>query len=88
MEGLLNFNLRRKIVIFRFKNFILFFSLVVAFVLFGFGRTYAKFTCDVKSIEGNQMVLENCQEKGLKRLKPGDKVSIIKKRKSKKLEGC
>ena len=56
-------------------------GMITAFTLAGSGRVCAEFICNVKSIEGKQLVLENCQEKGLKRLKPGDKVGIIKKRK-------
>ena len=44
----------------------------------------AKFTCQVDSIQGTTMVLKECQEKGLKRLHPGDTVSIVKKRVQKK----
>jgi len=47
----------------------------------------AKFLCEVEKIDGTTLILKNCQEKGLKRLKPGDSVSIVKKRKP-KLEGC
>ena len=70
-------------------------EMVLGFVLasvlaFGLPRVgFAKFTCDVEKIEGNTMVLKNCQEKGLKRLHPGDKVGIIKKRvKKTAVEGC
>ena len=54
------------------------------------GVASAKFLCEVDSIEGTTLVLKNCQEKGLKRLSPGDAVSIIKKRKKKAaaVEGC
>ncbi len=54
------------------------------------GSANAKFLCEVESIEGTTLVLKNCQEKGLKRLSPGDKVDIIKKRKKKAaaVEGC
>jgi len=72
----------------KIKNVCIISSLIVAFFLSGFGTACAKFTCEVKSIQGKQLILDNCQEKGLKRLKPGDKVGITKKRKSKKVEGC
>ncbi len=45
----------------------------------------AKFTCDVISVEGAQLVLENCKD-GIRRIKPGDTVSITKKRKKKVAE--
>ena len=61
--------------------------LTFAFVMGSLGAASAKFTCDVEKIEGKTLVLKNCQEKGLKRLKPGDTVKIIKKRKP-KVEGC
>lgn len=48
---------------------------------------HAKFTCDVETVDGNKLILKNCQEKGLKRIKAGDTVSITKKRKH-KVEGC
>ena len=47
----------------------------------------AKFKCTVESIEGTTLVLKGCQKRGLKRLKPGDTVSITKKRK-RSVEGC
>jgi len=40
----------------------------------------AKFTCEVISVDGARLVLENCKD-GIRRIKPGDTVSIIKKRK-------
>ncbi len=45
----------------------------------------AKFTCEVISVEGAQLVLENCKD-GIRRIKPGDTVSITKKRKKKVAE--
>ena len=66
-----------------------FIAVVVALMFAGTfaGMAHAKFTCDVETVEGNKLILKNCQEKGLKRLKAGDTVSITKKRKS-KVEGC
>lgn len=65
------------------------FALASILVLAVPGVSSAKFTCDVDKIEGNTMVLKNCQERGLKRLHPGDKVGIIKKRvKKTAVEGC
>lgn len=53
--------------------------------------SHAKFTCQVEKVEGTSLILKNCQEKGLKKIKAGDTVSITKKRKKKKtpkVEGC
>ena len=46
----------------------------------------AKFGCTVESVEGNKLILKNCDAKKAAKLKEGDGVSITKKRK--KLEGC
>ena len=62
------------------------FMLAMAFLLTTTGVSIAKFSCTVESIEGDKLVLNDCQEKGLKRLKTGSEVDISKKRK--KLEGC
>ena len=59
----------------------------LSFFVLASGISHAKFTCDVEKIEGTSLILKNCQKKGLKRLKPGDTVKIIKKRKP-KVEGC
>ena len=72
----------------RIKFYILLGILIMISLLFMPKLGVAKFTCDVKAIAGNELTLENCQEKGLKRLRPGDKVGIVKKRKKKSVEGC
>jgi len=46
----------------------------------------AKFACTVESIEGNKLVLKDCDADKAAKLKEGDDVNITKKRK--KLEGC
>ena len=61
--------------------------LSLAFLMASLKVANAKFTCDVEKIEGTSLILKNCQEKGLKRLRPGDTVKITKKRKP-KVEGC
>jgi hypothetical protein len=61
--------------------------MTLVFALTIAGTAYAKFTCDVEEVDGNRLVLKNCQEKGIKRIKAGDTVSITKKRKP-KVEGC
>ena len=65
-------------------------SFLASFLLLGTYPAHAKFSCKVKSIEGDQLILKKCQEKGLKKLKPGDTVNITKKRKKAKakVEGC
>ena len=68
------------------KKQVISFIISLAFLSVSFGVAHAKFTCEVEEIDGARLVLKNCQEKGLKRLKAGDTVSITKKRKSKDKE--
>ena len=61
-------------------------ALSLSFVIGGVTLATAKFGCTVESVEGNTLVLKNCDAKKAAKLKAGDGVSITKKRK--KLEGC
>lgn len=61
-------------------------GLSLAFVISSVTLAAAKFGCTVESIEGNTLVLKDCDAKKAAKLKAGDEVRITKKRK--KLEGC
>ena len=52
------------------------------------GNGFAKFSCKTESVDldAGTLVLKECEKKGLKKIKQGNTVSIIKKKK--KLEGC
>jgi len=63
--------------------------MALVFLVSAAGVVEARFQCDVESIEGNRLVLTNCDTKGLKHLKASDTVRITKKRKKKAgIEGC
>ncbi len=68
------------------KNHLISFVIFWVFLSASFGLAHAKFICEVEEIDGTRLVLKNCQEKGLKRLKAGDTVAITKKRKFKEEE--
>ena len=61
---------------------VLSFCLVMGSVTFA----AAKFGCTVESVEGNKLILKDCDADKAAKLKVGEGVSITKKRK--KLEGC
>lgn len=61
-------------------------GLSLAFVIGSVTMATAKFGCTVESVEGNTLILKNCDAKKAAKLKVGDGVSITKQRK--KLEGC
>ena len=60
--------------------------LSICFVMGTVSLAAAKFGCTVESIEGNKLILKDCEASKAAKLKVGDGVGIIKKRK--KLEGC
>ena len=61
-------------------------GLSLAFVIGSVTLATAKFDCTVESVEGNKLILKDCDAKKAAKLKVDDGVSITKKRK--KLEGC
>ena len=60
--------------------------LALCFVMGNVTFAAAKFGCSVESVDGNKLILKDCDAAKAAKLKVGDGVSITKKRK--KLEGC